>query len=199
MRRQAAFAVLIAAATAAVLPAGGAAGPRHHHPNPHYRVFFNGDSLAVGTRPYLPADLRRFRVSQSASISRHAPGGVDLLRHFPGKLPKVIVMQLGTNDDPRAIDSFRSAVLQTIHLAGPDRCVVWVNIVRPPLAGASYAGYNSVLADQNRRRRVFRVVKWTELVRSQHLALSADGVHPTAAGYQVRAEAIAKQVRACVR
>src|SRR5262249_29248300 len=153
------------------------------------RVFVNGDSLAVGTAPYLPGDLRRFRVSQSASISRHAPGGVDILRHFPGKLPKVIVMQLGTNDDPRFTDSFRSSVLTTIHLAGPTRCVVWVNIVRPPLAGASYAGYNSILAEQNRSRPNFRVVKWTQIVRSQHLQLSADGVHPTASGYQVRAAA----------
>jgi lysophospholipase L1-like esterase len=182
------------------LNAGGrAAAPHHHHHARHIRVFSNGDSLGVGTAPYLPGDLRGFRVRQSASISRHAPGGVELLRHLPGKLPRVIVMQLGTNDDPRATDTFRSAVRQTIHMAGPKRCVVWVNIVRPPVAGASYAGYNSVLADENQRHRTFVVVKWTRIVRTRHLQLSSDGVHPTASGYQVRAKAIARQVRACIR
>jgi lysophospholipase L1-like esterase len=205
MRRQALQAALIAVAMALLVLNGSSAGrrphqrqePRHHHHH-HYRVFVNGDSLAVGTRPYLPGDLRGFRVTQSASISRHAPGGVELLRHI-GKLPKVIVMQLGTNDDPRAVESFRSAVRTTIHLAGPRRCVVWVNIVRPPLAGASYGGYNSVLADENQKHRTFYVVKWTQIVRTRHLHLASDGVHPTASGYQVRAKAIARQVRACIR
>ena len=37
------------------------------------RLFVNGDSLAVGTRPYLPGALRRWRVTQSVSISRQPP------------------------------------------------------------------------------------------------------------------------------
>jgi lysophospholipase L1-like esterase len=156
----------------------------------------NGDSLAVGTRPYLPGDLHGFNVRQSTSISRHAPQGVELLRHL-GKFPRVVVMSLGTNDDPRAVGTFRSAVRSTIHLVGRRRCVVWVNIVRPPVAGASYAAYNRVLAQENRRHRGMRVVKWTRIVRRRSLTLSADGVHPDANGYQVRARAIAREVRRC--
>ncbi len=171
-----------------------AAAEHRHKP----LVFVNGDSLAVGTRPYLPGDLRGFNLRQSTSISRHAPQGVALLRDI-GRFPRVVVMSLGTNDDPRAVDSFRSAVRSTIHLAGRDHCVVWVNIVRPPVAGAAYAGYNRVLAEENRRHRNLRVVKWTRIVRRHSLPLSSDGVHPDANGYQVRAKAIAKEVRRCAR
>jgi len=194
VRRRAAAAILAAAALA-IVPAGAQGGGGHHHAR--VRVFVNGDSLAVGTAPYLPGDLARYRLTQSASISRHAPEGVDLVRHFPGKLPRIIVMQLGTNDDPGATSDFRSAVRSTIHIAGPGRCVVWVNIVRPPVGGNSYAGYNRILSEENRDHPTFRVVKWTHIVASQHLQLSADGVHPTASGYQVRAKAIAQQVRRC--
>jgi len=77
--------------------------------------------------------------------------------------------------------------------------VVWPNIVRPPVAGASYAGYNRVLAQENRRHRNMRVVKWTRIVRDHSLSLSTDGVHPTADGYKVRARAIAREVRSCAR
>jgi lysophospholipase L1-like esterase len=172
------------------------AAARHGHRRP--LVFVNGDSLAVGTEPYLPGDLHGFNVRQSASISRHAPEGVELLRHL-GKFPRVVVMSLGTNDDPHAVGTFRSAVRSTIHLAGRRRCVVWANIVRPPVGGASYAGYNRVLAQENRRHRNMRVVKWTRIVRDRSLPLSADGVHPTADGYKVRARAIAREVKRCVR
>lgn len=170
------------------------AAARHGHQRP--LVFVNGDSLAVGTEPYLPGDLHGFNLRQSASISRHAPQGVELLRHL-GKFPRVVVMSLGTNDDPHAVGTFRSAVRSTIHLAGRRRCVVWPNIVRPPVAGASYAGYNRVLAQENRRHRNMRVVKWTRIVRDHSLSLSTDGVHPTADGYKVRARAIAREVRSC--
>jgi hypothetical protein len=162
-------------------------------------VFVNGDSLAVGTRPYLPRYLRGWRVRQSVSISRHAPEGVSLLRRMR-HLPRVVVMSLGTNDDPRAVDTFRSAVRSATHLAGKaggEHCVVWPNIVRPAVAGASYSGYNHVLAKENRRHRALRVVKWTRIVRKRGIALAGDGVHPTASGYRVRAKAIAREVRRC--
>ncbi|HEY8640682.1 MAG TPA: GDSL-type esterase/lipase family protein [Solirubrobacterales bacterium] len=170
------------------------AAARHSQARP--LVFVNGDSLAIGTEPYLPGDLHGFNLRQSASISRHAPEGVELLRHL-GKFPRVVVMSLGTNDDPHAVGTFRSAVRSTIHLAGRRRCVVWANIVRPPVGGASYAGYNRALAQENRRHRNMRVVKWTRIVRDHSLPLSADGVHPTADGYKVRARAIAREVRRC--
>jgi hypothetical protein len=41
---------------------------------------------------------------------------------------------------------------------GPRRCVVWANIVRPSVAGASYPGYNPALAQESKPRENLRVV-----------------------------------------
>jgi hypothetical protein len=159
-------------------------------------VFVNGDSLGEGTRPYLPGALRDWRVSQSVSISRHAPEGVGILRRR-GSLPGAIVVSLGTNDDPRAVDAFRNAVEATLEVAGRTRCVVWANIVRPPVGGAGYGSLNQVLAEEARRHSNLRVVDWVGLVRRNRGWLASDGVHVSAAGYQARARAIAEQVRRC--
>lgn len=159
-------------------------------------VFVNGDSLGEGTRPYLPRQLSDWRVSQSVSISRHAPEGVGVLRRRDS-LPGAIVVSLGTNDDPRAVDAFRRAVEATLEVAGKTRCVVWANIVRPPVGGVGYGALNGVLAEQARRHSTLRIVDWVGLVARNRGWLASDGVHVSAAGYQARARAIAAQVRHC--
>jgi hypothetical protein len=161
------------------------------------RLFVNGDSLAVGTRPYLPRALRRWGVTQSVSISRHAPEGASVLRAYGRGLPRVIHVSLGTNDDPRALSSFRSSIRAVMGVAGPRRCVVWANVVRPPVAGASYAGYNRVLAQESKGRENLRVVNWARLVRENPSWLAGDGVHVSATGYQARARRVAESVRRC--
>jgi lysophospholipase L1-like esterase len=158
-------------------------------------VFVNGDSLAEGTRPYLPGALPGWHVEQSTAVSRHAPEGVALLRRR--HVPPVIVMSLGTNDDPHTVDAFRAAIRETLRIAGKTRCVVWPNIVRPPVGGASYAGYNNVLDTENRRRRNLRVVDWARMVSRHRFWLAADGVHVNADGYKARAKSIARQVERC--
>jgi hypothetical protein len=187
MRRRSAIALVLAAGLAA--PASAEALSR--------RLLVNGDSLAVGTQPYIPSELRRWRVVQSTSISRHAFEGPGVMRAFGRSLPRVIHVSLGTNDDPRSLDAFRSAIRAVMAVAGPRRCVVWANIVRPPVAGASYAGYNRVLAQESRPRRNLRVVNWARLVSQNPHWLAGDGVHVSATGYQVRARAIARSVRRC--
>jgi hypothetical protein len=161
------------------------------------RLLVNGDSLAVGTQPYIPQELRRWKVIQSTAISRHAYEGPSVMRAFGRSLPRVIHVSLGTNDDPRAVESFRAAIRETMRVAGPRRCVVWTNIVRPPVAGASYAGYNRALAQESRPRENLRVVDWARMVRENPGWLAGDGVHVSASGYQARARAIARSVRRC--
>jgi hypothetical protein len=162
------------------------------------RVFVNGDSLAVGTKPYIPGFLPRWPVSQSTSVSRHAPEGVDILRSKGRGLAGVVVMSLGTNDDPHATDDFRGAIRATMRIAGPRRCVVWPNIVRPAVGGKTYAEYNAILARENRRWDNLFVVDWVEMVRANPGWIYSDGVHPNATGYEARARAIARKTRACV-
>jgi lysophospholipase L1-like esterase len=160
-------------------------------------LLVNGDSLAVGTAPYIPRALRRWRVTQSTAISRHAFEGASVMRAYGRRLPRVIHVSLGTNDDPRNLSGFRAAIRAVMAVAGPRRCVVWANIVRPPVAGASYAGYNRVLAQESKPRKNLRVVDWARMVRENPHWLAGDGVHVTASGYQYRARRVARSVRRC--
>ena len=161
------------------------------------RLLVNGDSLAVGTKPYLPRELDGWKVTQSATISRHAYEGADVMRSYGRSLPRVIHVSLGTNDDPRTVGAFRAAIRDVMKVAGARRCVVWTNIVRPPVAGASYAGYNHALAAESRPRANLRVVNWARMARRNPQWFGSDGVHVTAEGYQARARAIATSVRRC--
>lgn len=164
---------------------------------PSRNLLVNGDSLAVGTGPYLPRMLRRWRVTQSTAVSRHAFEGASVMRAYGRRLPRVIHLSLGTNDDPRNLSGFRSAIRSVMAVAGRRRCVVWANVVRPPVAGASYAGYNRVLAQESKGRSNLRVVNWARLVRQNPGWLAGDGVHVSATGYAVRAQTVARSVRRC--
>ena len=159
-------------------------------------VFAVGDSLGEGTKPYLPGALRGWKVSQSVSVSRFLPEGVSIVRSRGG-LPAVIVFALGTNDDPHNVSGFRNAVESVLSIAGRTRCVVVPTIVRPPVGGAGYSGFNSALNDVPKHHQNLRIVDWAGLVAANRGWLAGDGVHVNATGYQARARAIAKQVERC--
>jgi lysophospholipase L1-like esterase len=182
----AAVAVLLALA-----PAAGAVLPR--------RAFVEGDSLGEGTAPYLGRNIPRWSLYEDVDVSRHAADGVALIRARGAALEPVVVVQLGTNDDPRFVGTFRSLVRQTLAAAGPRRCVVWTNIVRPPAAGASYDGYNAVLAAEAARHPNLRVVDWVAMVGRHPWWLAPDGVHVSVGGYAARARAIAGAMSQCRR
>jgi hypothetical protein len=160
-------------------------------------LLVNGDSLAEGTRPYVPRELPRWKVTQSTAVSRHAYEGDDVMRRYGSRLPRVIHVSLGTNDDPSNVDGFRKAVADVMKVAGGRRCVVWANIVRPPYRGVSYRGYNRALADEAGTRDNLRVLNWVRMVRAHPEWLADDGVHVSAEGYRARAKAAARAVRRC--
>jgi hypothetical protein len=159
-------------------------------------MFMNGDSLAVGTQPYFPSVLPRWSIQTSASISRHAFEGPGVLRSV-GRLPRVIAVSLGTNDDPRNTSAFRAAIRETMAVVGPARCVVWATVKRPPVAGATYGEYNRILREEARRRPNLEVVRWAQLAARNPQWFGSDGVHPDATGYRARAEAYAERIRRC--
>lgn len=161
------------------------------------RLLVNGDSLAVGTGPHIPDELPGWKVRQSTAVSRHAYQGAEVMRRQGRSLPRVIHVSLGTNDDPRQVTAFRDAIGEVMDAAGPRRCVVWANIVRPPVAGKSYGGYNRALRREARSRDNLRIVDWARMVRRNPDWLADDGVHVSAEGYRARAAAVARQVRRC--
>jgi hypothetical protein len=163
------------------------------------RLLVNGDSLAVGTKPYIPRELKGWKVRHSTAVSRHAYEGADVMRSYGAALPRVIHVSLGTNDDPTQVEGFRAAVGEIMEVAGPERCVVWTNIVRPAVDGTRYAGYNRVLVREARARDNLRIVNWARMVRRNPDWLADDGVHVSADGYRARARAVARHVRRCGR
>jgi lysophospholipase L1-like esterase len=163
------------------------------------RVLVIGDSLAVGTKPYLGRDLGGWRTQTSASISENAVHGAEELAHRRHHLPPVVVASLGTNDDPHGISSFEHAVSTALGAVGKHGCVVWPNIVRPAVGGATYTGFNRVLARAAAKHDNLRVVDWVAMVAHNRAWIGDDGVHPDATGYMARARAIAHQVRHCRR
>ena len=197
-RRVLAVALGALAVVVAVAPAGPSAARSGRH-TVGKRLFVVGDSLAVGTRPYLPRYLHGWRIRGSVSISKHAPEGASELARRHRGLPPVVVASLGTNDDPHAASSFEGSVRKSLRAVGKHGCVVWPNIVRPAVAGATYGGYNRVLDRIARRNEHLRVVDWAAIAAHNRGWFGPDGVHPNATGYTVRAGAIAKQVRRCRR
>jgi lysophospholipase L1-like esterase len=198
---------LLALGTALALgaPAAGPSGSSGHMPahdagpaaSRSRNLLHNGDSLSVGTQLYLRQALPGWRIRASVDISRHASEGPGILRRYGRRLPRVIVMSLGTNDDPRAVGVFRAAIRRTMRIAGRRRCVVWANIVRPPVAGAGYGALNAALAHEARRRRNLHVFQWARMARANRHWFGPDRVHPSGVGYRARARVIAEVVRRC--
>ena len=75
--------------------------------------------------------------------------------------------------------------------------MIWATIARPPVNGVSYTAANSLLeriaADDPR----LVIVPWAEQAAANPVLLGGDGVHPTPAGYQLRARLYAQAAQRC--
>ena len=181
---------LVLLAAVLVLAAGARAAPDR-------TVYHNGDSLAVGTTLYLDRHLPGWQIATTTSVSRHAWEGAAMVRSIGPSLPRVLVIQLGTNDPPAGVAVFRRSVRRVLRAAGPGRCVVWTTILRPPYEGVSYERLNRVLFREAARRPNLRVVDWVGVAERHPAWFGPDGVHPTMDGDHSLAAAIAREVRRC--
>jgi lysophospholipase L1-like esterase len=179
-------------------PPRAPAGPRARAiPERERNLFVDGDSLAVGMLPFLPAALPGWQISSSAETGRHTAFGVAKLRERADALPRFVVISLGTNDDSRDTEGFRGGVSEALSIAGDKRCVVWLNVARPPFAGTSYAGINGVLDEEAVAHSNLVVIDWATSVHAHPGWLAPDGVHLTAEGYRARALETARAIRKC--
>jgi lysophospholipase L1-like esterase len=154
-----------------------------------------GDSLSVGTDPYLRMQLRDYRIDRLYDVGLHAHDAASIVTRSRRSLPSVLVVSAGTNDDPRLVSTFWRSVAGIVQVAGSDRCVVWPTIARPPAVGASYEGMNRALAQLAARNSNLVLVDWRRMVQRHPGWLARDGVHVSVAGYRARAAAIAAAVR----
>jgi hypothetical protein len=178
--------LVIALAVGAGQAPGARAGSRS--------LFDLGDSLSVGTAPYLRARLSGYRIVALHDVGLHAYDAAAIVGARRTTLPPVLVVSAGTNDDPRIVATFWRSAARIVEAAGDERCVVWPTIVRPPAVGASYDGLNRALARLASRHRNLVLVDWVGMVRRHPSWLLSDGVHPGVPGYRARAAAIASAV-----
>jgi lysophospholipase L1-like esterase len=153
-----------------------------------------GDSLSIGTAPYLRTRLRGYRIDRRYDVGLHAYDAAAIVARARTSLPDVLVVSAGTNDDPRIVSTFTHAISGVVVAAGRRRCVVWPTIVRPPAIGATYDGLNRALARATTRHRNLVLVDWVGMVRRHPWWLSDDGVHVSVAGHRARAAAIATAI-----
>jgi hypothetical protein len=158
-----------------------------------------GDSLAVGIRPLLPGLLPGWTVSVDGRVSRPLAEGMSILSStsIPSDGRTVLAMSLFTNDDPTHTSQLQAAVQRTLDRVGPNGCVIWATIARPPVNGVSYDAANSLLRRMARSESRLRIVPWAEQTAARPSLLGGDGVHPTPAGYQLRARLYAQAAQSC--
>jgi hypothetical protein len=158
-----------------------------------------GDSLAVGIRPLLPGLLPGWQLSVDGRVSRPLAEGMQILSgtSIPSDGSTVLAMSLFTNDDPTHTAQLEAAVKESLDRVGPSGCVVWATIARPPVNGVSYNAANSLLRRLARSNSRLRIVPWAEQTAAQPSLLGPDGVHPTPAGYQLRARLYAQAAQSC--
>ncbi len=160
------------------------------------QVLVVGDSLAVGTEPYLGAMLAGSDVTWGAQSGRTTPQGIQVLRAgLRDVTPQVVVVSLGTNDGPDP-QRFGDRLRRVLAAVPAGTCVVWSNVNRPPRKGP-YAGINRVLWRVAARDPRLVIVDWNWAVAVGKVRLP-DGLHPDAAGYEYRSRMIATAVaRGC--
>jgi lysophospholipase L1-like esterase len=155
-------------------------------------VLVVGDSLEVGTGPFLSRALPGESVTVDARKSRPSNVGVDVLRSRLRPGHSVVVFDLGTNDDPSAPGRL-SADLQAAQSLACDRCLVVATLNRPAVDGLNRA----VTAFANGSPNV-EVVDWHGAAQDDPGLLGPDHIHATPAGYAERARLIAQAVESCL-
>jgi lysophospholipase L1-like esterase len=157
-------------------------------------VLIIGDSLAVGTMPYLDSMLTDRSITWDAANGRTTPQGIHALRAALREVePQAVVVSLGTNDgsDPHR---FTHRVRLMLHDLAPRTCVIWTTIVRPPRKGPYRALNRALRAEAGRDHRLV-LIDWDRAVRRGAVRLR-DGLHADAEGYRYRSIKIAEAVHA---
>ena len=157
-------------------------------------VLVLGDSLAVGTMPYLDSMLTDRSITWDAANGRTTPQGIHALRvDLRAVQPQAVVVSLGTNDgpDPRRFTRRLRIVLGDLT---PNTCVIWTAIVRPRRKGP-YRALNRALRAEAARDHRLVVINWDRAVKRETVTLR-DGLHATAEGYRYRSLKIAQAVHA---
>ena len=155
-------------------------------------VLVVGDSLVVGTAPYLPG-----HVTSDGRVGRPSTEAVSVLRaKFSGQ--DVVVFDAGVNDDPAQPARLSTDLAAARSITG-SRCLVVATMSRPPYNGVSVDGLNRAVRSFAASTPNVRLVDWRGAAVANPQLINSDGVHPTTAGYQLRARLFAQAIANCGR
>lgn len=161
---------------------------------PGQPVLVLGDSLGLVVYPYLAEDLPDRYVSYEAVVGRSTPDTLARLKLLTS-IPPVVIVSSGTNDEYASV--LESAARGILEQLGPQRCVVWVDVVRPDNIGDTAGALNAALDRAVAGRPNVRMLRWSTLVAQHPEWMAGDGIHPNDAGAQARAAAYADAATAC--
>lgn len=189
--------LLVLAAVLALLAAGSRDARAVDYDGDGYDdvdVLVVGDSLAVGTQPFLGELLAGRDLVTDVRNGITTPQGMRMLRlSLRRMVPGTVVVSLGSNDggDP---GRFADRLRRTLQLLPLDTCVIWSTIIRPRRKGP-YRPLNRVLHKVKKRDPRLVVVDWEHAVKAGVASLR-DGLHATPDGYRHRSAMIADAVNA---
>jgi dienelactone hydrolase len=153
-----------------------------------------GDSLSLGTAPYLRARLSESVVSDGR-VGRPSPEAVGVLRSkFSGQ--RVVVFDAGVNDDPARPSTLSHDLASVRGLVG-GHCLVVATMSRPPYRGVTVDGLNRAVRSFAASSSNVQLVDWRSFAVSHPRLINGDGVHPTPEGYRQRAGLFAQAISAC--
>ncbi len=159
-------------------------------------VLVVGDSLEVGTSPYLRGLLHGIPLTVDAQTNRPSSTGVAILRSRLQSGDQVVVFDLGTNDDPAQPQALAADLAAVRSIVG-GRCVVVATLNRPPYNGVSIAGLNGAVRDFAVGSQPTQLVDWRAAALANPGLLGSDGVHASSAGYAMRAQLVAQRILNC--
>jgi dienelactone hydrolase len=157
-------------------------------------VLVVGDSLVLGTSPYLKQELSE-PVTSDGRTGRPSTEAVSVLRSkFSGQ--RVVVFDAGVNDDPAQPSRLSNDLTAAGSIVG-DHCLVVATMSRPPYRGVSVDGLNRAVRSFASSASNVQLVDWRGAALSNPRLINPDGVHPTAAGYRLRAQLFEQAIGAC--
>jgi hypothetical protein len=169
-------------------------------PGGQQQIYAIGDSLIHAIQYILPRYFPGWGVGTWGANGRSLAEGMDILARtdIPDDGSIILAMGLGTNDPPTHTAQLIAAVRESLRRVGPDGCVVWATIYRPPQDGIGYASENGALRALARDDPRIRVVDWSRSLHRHPLPMDHSGVHPvTLEGWQRRAQMFSDAARSC--
>jgi hypothetical protein len=169
-------------------------------PGGQQQIYVIGDSLTHGMQYILPSHFPGWGVGTWGYNGRSLAEGMDILARtlIPDDGSIILGMSLGTAEYPRQVGALEAAVRESLRRVGPNGCVIWATIYRPPRNGVGYGSENEALRAMERREPRMQLVDWSKSLHAHPLPMDATGVHPTTIkGWQRRAQMFEDAARSC--